>query len=112
MYLTGGPRHRLVLTDTRRANLRSKKPCSTHGWRVSLPAPRVKGILATPTHTTHPHGLLMADAVTRAAGRAAKRSSRQAKHKATKRLHAEIFGSDSDDDGPPEYKSSDSWDEE
>ena len=58
------------------------------------------------------HGLLMADAVTRAAGRAAKRSSRQAKHKATKRLHAEIFGSDSDDDGPPEYKSSDSWDEE
>ena len=53
----------------------------------------------------------MTDAVTRAAGRAAKQSSRQAKHKATKRLHAKIFGSDSDDDGL-EYKSSDSEDEE
>ena len=53
----------------------------------------------------------MTDAVTRAAGRAAKRSSRQAKHKAMKRLHAEIFGSEDEDDGP-EYKSADSWDEE
>ena len=56
------------------------------------------------------HGLLMTDAVTRAAERAAKRPSRQDKHKSMKRLHAEIFGSD--DDEAPGYKSADSWDEE
>ena len=45
------------------------------------------------------HGLLMAAAVARAAARAAKRSACVARHKAKKRLHAEIFG-DSDSDCP------------
>ena len=45
------------------------------------------------------HGLLMAAAVARAAACTARRSARVARHKAKKRLHAEIFG-DSDSDYP------------